>query len=312
MEIVSGTEIRIEGQPVFLFGDTGYDHLYFVRVDTDGSETVLRGYPSGALGTGDVIFEYSVPIAESADYRPLEDRDLVGSTVLDLGGRSVDAVWHLMNQHARVLEDAQITYGPFLDNSNSAAASLLHVVGIDVSENLPDQRGRTDSYIGTASILDRTGFRLDGTGEDDLIFGARQGDVFAGNDGNDTISGQAGGDDLSGGAGIDFLNGGWGHDNLTGGAGADRFYHAGHAGHGSDWIADFSSEQSDVLLVGTTADASRFQVNFTTTEGRGDNAIEEAFVIWRPTGTILFALSDGGELDEIWLRSENGNFDLLA
>ena len=110
MDIVSGTEIRIEGQPVFLFGDTGYDHLYFVRVDTDGSETVLRGYPSGALGTGDVIFEYSVPIAESADYRPLEDRDLVGSTVLDLGGRSVDAVWHLMNQHARVLEDAQITY----------------------------------------------------------------------------------------------------------------------------------------------------------------------------------------------------------
>ncbi len=309
---VRGNEIRIEGQPVFLFGDTGYDHLYLVRVDEDGSETVLRGYPSGSFGTGDVIFEHSVPIAESADYRPIEDRDLVGSRVLDLGGRSVDAVWGLMSQHARVLEDARIGYGPFLDNSNSAAASLLHVVGIDASANLPDQQGRIDSYVGTASILDRIGFRLNGTGEDDLIRGGRQGDVFVGNGGNDTISGQAGSDDISGGAGDDFLNGGWGHDSLTGGAGADRFYHAGHAGHGSDWLMDFSSDQSDMLLFGAVADASRFQVNFATTPDKGDDGSQEAFVIWRPTGTILFAIADGADLDEIWLESDSGTFDLLA
>lgn len=308
---MSGAEIRIEGQPVFVFGDTGRDHLYLVLVDEDGSETVLRGYPSGAFGTGTVIFEHSVPMADSLDYRPLEDRALTGSRVLDLDGRAPDDVWAVMAEHARWLEDASIGYTPFLSNSNSAIASLMHVVGLDIESTLPDQPGRTDSYIGTGSILDSVGFRLTGTDAADLLFGGRMGDSHAAGAGDDTIGGQGGPDTLEGGAGSDFLNGGWGHDSLSGGPGADRFFHAGHPGHGSDWIDDFDFAEGDRLVFGGAAEADQFQVNFALSPGRGSDAVDEAFVIWRPTGQILFAVPDGAIQEELILVIAGSEVDLF-
>ena len=40
--------------------------------------------------------------------------------------------------------------------------------------------------------------------------------------------------------------------------------------------------------------------------------VEEAFVIYRPTGQIMWALVDGGDQDEIILRIAGVDYDLLA
>lgn len=309
----SDWEIRIEGQPVFLFGDTGNDHLYLVLASPDDQEWVLRGYPSGTFGTGHIIVEDSVPMADSLDFRAFEDRDLVGSRVLDLDGRDAQSVWEVMRQHARAMEDAEVPYSVFSMNSNSAVASMLHVVGIPIAEVLPDQLDRDDNYPGIASIVDAFDFVLTGGDHEDRLLGGRQNDRLSGGQGDDVLAGQAGSDQLSGGADDDFLNGGWGGlDRLSGGAGADRFYHAGQAGHGSDWIEDLNPVDGDRLVFGAAADADQFVLRYAVTPEAGDAATAEAFVSWRPTGQILWAITDGAALDALVIRADGQDFDLLG
>lgn len=306
-------EIRIEGQPVFLFGDTGNDHLYLVLAAPDGQEWVLRGYPSGIFGTGRIIVEDSVPIADSADYRAFEDRALYGSRVLDLGGRDAQAVWEIMRQQARAIEEADVSYSVFSLNSNSAVASMLHVVGIPIADVMPDQLDREDNYPGTDAIVDTFDFVLTGGADGDRIHGGRQNDTLSGAGGDDVLGGQGGSDHLSGGAGDDFLNGGWGGlDRLSGGTGADRFFHAGQAGHGSDWVGDADFAEGDRLVFGAAAEADQFLLSHAVTPEAGDGAIAEAFVTWRPTGQILWALTDGAALDTLIIRADGHEFDLLS
>ena len=89
-------------------------------------------------------------------------------------------------------------------------------------------------------------------------------------------------------------------------------------GHGSDWVQDYDAAEGDVLVFGGPASADQFQVNFTHTENRetgersGDDGIEEAFVIYRPTGQILWALVDGGGEASINLQIGGEVFDLLG
>ncbi len=144
-----------------------------------------------------------------------------------------------------------------------------------------------------------------GNGNDTLSgnFGA---DTLIGNDGHDVLGGGATSDALFGNAGNDTLNGGFGHDRLNGGTGADRFMHQGVIGHGSDWIQDYSAAQGDVLVfIPSGATAANFQVNYARTPGAGGNAME-AFVIYRPTGQILWALVDGATQGDILVQSGAG------
>ncbi|MHC9237087.1 calcium-binding protein [Pseudooceanicola sp. 502str34] len=153
---------------------------------------------------------------------------------------------------------------------------------------------------------------------DDSITGGFGADELYGQDGNDIISGSALSDLIFGGAGDDFLNGGFGSDRLSGGAGADKFYHAGTEGHGSDWVQDYSAAEGDVLVFGdVSANQSQFQVNFAHAEAAsgersGDDAVMEAFVIYRPTGQIIWALVDGEAEAQINLLAGGEVFDLLA
>jgi Ca2+-binding RTX toxin-like protein len=150
---------------------------------------------------------------------------------------------------------------------------------------------------------------LGGNG-DDLVEGGAGADTLIGHGGDDTLSGGALADLIFGGLGDDFINGGFRSDRLNGGAGADRFFHAGVAGHGSDWIQDFAVE--DALVAWDAARASDFQVNRANTPGAGAAGVDEAFVIYKPTGQILWALVDGAALDSITLRIQEVNHDLLA
>jgi len=114
------------------------------------------------------------------------------------------------------------------------------------------------------------------------------------------------------------VNGGFGFDRVNGGEGADKFFHAGSAGHGSDWIQDYSAAEGDALLFGRRdATADQFQINYAHTssadgERAGDGDVEEAFVIYRPTGQIIWALVDGAGQEEINLQiaSSSDLFDI--
>ncbi|MDP2519244.1 hypothetical protein [Shimia thalassica] len=159
---------------------------------------------------------------------------------------------------------------------------------------------------------------LRGDAGNDSIAGGFGADTVIGGTGDDTLTGSAFGDQIFGGAGDDFINGGFGFDLLNGGADADRFFHIGIADHGSDWVQDYNAAEGDVLQVGIGGAArSQFQVNTTHTataagERSGDDNVEEAFVIYRPTGQILWALVDGAGQSSINLRIGGDVFDLLA
>jgi Ca2+-binding RTX toxin-like protein len=147
----------------------------------------------------------------------------------------------------------------------------------------------------------------------DSIEGGFGADTLYGQDGDDVLSGSAFSDQIFGGDGFDFINGGFGSDRLNGGAGADRFYHLGVAGHGSDWIQDYSSAEGDTLVVGIAgASPAQFQVNFSETTGAGTAGVAEAFVIYRPTGQILWALVDGAAQEHINLMNGTQVYDLLT
>ncbi|MFV0513767.1 MAG: calcium-binding protein [Jhaorihella sp.] len=162
-----------------------------------------------------------------------------------------------------------------------------------------------------------------GQGGNDTIAGGFGADTLQGQDGNDVITGSAFGDIVFGNAGDDFVNGGFGHDLINGGSGADKFFHVGGSreqmlGHGSDWVQDYSAAEGDVLVFGGSGNADQFQVNFTHTankttgERSGDDGVQEAFVIYIPTGQILWALVDGAGQGEINLQIGAEVFDLLA
>ena len=154
---------------------------------------------------------------------------------------------------------------------------------------------------------------LRGDAGNDSIEGGFGSDTVIGGDGDDVLTGSALSDQVFGGAGSDFVNGGFGHDRVNGGGGADKFFHLGVANHGSDWIQDYDAAEGDVLVFGNnSATIDQFQINFAETENAGEAGVEEAFVIYRPTGQIMWALVDGAAQDEIILRINGTDYDLMA
>jgi hypothetical protein len=72
-------------------------------------------------------------------------------------------------------------------------------------------------------------------------------------------------------------------------------------------------------LLSGIAGATRadFQINVNDAvapggERAGDDNVQEAFVIYRPTGQILWALIDGNGQSEINIRIGTDTFDLLT
>ncbi|UWQ19641.1 hypothetical protein [Jannaschia sp. M317] len=153
---------------------------------------------------------------------------------------------------------------------------------------------------------------LNGDAGDDTIAGGFGADEVLGGDGDDVLTGAAFGDVIFGGNGADYINGGFGSDRVNGGEGADRFFHLGIADHGSDWIQDYTAAQGDVLQYGGRVTRDQFQVNTTTTVGAGADDVEEAFIIFRPTGQILWALVDGAGEDAIRLQLGQETFNILT
>ncbi|MFC3612614.1 LamG-like jellyroll fold domain-containing protein [Lutimaribacter marinistellae] len=166
----------------------------------------------------------------------------------------------------------------------------------------------------------------DGGGGNDLLYGQEGNDTLAGGFGADEVQGQEGDDVLTGGAlsdlvfggsGNDFVNGGFGYDRINGGTGADRFFHLGVFDHGSDWVQDYDAGEGDMLVFGQSAGRNQFQVNLAHTatadgERSGNDALQEAFVIHRPTGQIIWALVDGEGQSTLTIQSGGETFELMV
>ena len=203
------------------------------------------------------------------------------------------------------------------------------IEGMDGTDTLDGGAG-DDFIYGGASVADLRDVIYGGIGHDsidgghgnddlnggdgnDTILGGFGSDTVIGNAGNDLLAGGAGSDLMFAGPGDDTLNGGFGYDRLNGSEGADRFYHQGVAGHASDWVQDYTAFAGDLLQVGLAgATRAQFQVNTTFTAGAGAAGVAKAFVIYRPTGQILWALVDGAAQDQINIQIGGQVFDLLG
>lgn len=202
-------------------------------------------------------------------------------------------------------------------DGGAGADTLVGGVGNDVLIGGPaDQDLRDLIYGGDGDDLIDGGAgndELRGDAGADTITGGAGVDTIIGGDGDDVLTGQTWSDVILGGDGEDFINGGFGHDRVNGGADGDRFFHLGVEGHGSDWIQDFDDYDGDLLVFGGTgATAADFQVNFTETAAAGAAGVQEAFVIYRPTGQILWALVDGAAQDVIGIVIDGTEYDLLS
>jgi|AutmiccommunBRH9_1029481.scaffolds.fasta_scaffold09648_2 hypothetical protein len=154
---------------------------------------------------------------------------------IDTGERNPDEVWDLLVKiHDQFrLDSTNFSYG-LGQNSNSYAATLLWMVGINVFDFLgtvtpPDV---VDGFPGVARNILTNGFLELGIPLTlSLELAATQdNDFLRTGDGDDTLSGMAGDDELLGGDGNDTLVGGTGNDLLNGEGGSDLVDYSGLEG----------------------------------------------------------------------------------
>lgn len=312
-----------------------------------GEGTSLTGYladvfdaMSGGTGNGNTTgsrFVFTIYDHSGTDMIDLSPSwhsnsvDLSGETFSSIGGMT----GNLAFAQGTVIENLVSGSGDDLLTGNSAGNRMF---GMDGDDSISGGGGQDTLAGGEGADVLIGGQETDdlqdviyGGGGGDWIEGGAGNDELRGDSGNDTIGGGAGVDTLIGGSGNDqlsgsvwsdliyggsgddFLNGGYGSDRLNGGSGADRFFHQGDANHGPDWIQDYACAESDVLVFGQPVSSpDLFQVNFAETARAGQAGVEEAFVIHRPSGRILWALVDGAAEDEIILRLAGADHDLLG
>ncbi|MEX5728455.1 Ca2+-binding RTX toxin-like protein [Rhodovulum iodosum] len=332
-----------------LYGNAGNNHLAGgagndVLVGGDGIDTAVFGIAAGSATVTQSGSALTVSSSEGTDtLRGIERFEFSDGlfTVEDmLEGGPVEGMVLSGSDEADELTggngDDEIS-GNGGDDTLMAGGGADHVTGDDGDDTIhggdgPDTLNGgagNDTIYGGETVADLRDVIYGGEGDDfidagygnDQVFGMGGADTIAGGFGADTLQGQDGDDVITGsalsdlvygGAGNDFVNGGFGFDRINGGAGADKFYHLGVADHGSDWIQDYSSGEGDVLLFGNAAaSADDFRVTFVETASAGTAGVEEAFVIYRPTGQIMWALIDGGGEAEINIEIDGTVFDLL-
>ncbi|WP_290560930.1 calcium-binding protein, partial [Aestuariivita sp.] len=279
---------------------------------TYAAMTTGRFYLEVSASASSLVGGYRLTAAEVTETGPITGTP--GDDVLD-GTQGNDTINALAgNDTLRGLAgDDILNAGDGTDTINGGA-------GDDTITGGETEADRRDTIFGGAGndLID-AGYGNDlvyGQDGNDTIAGGFGADELFGQNGNDVITGSAFSDLVFGGDGDDFVNGGFGFDRINGGAGADRFFHAAAAGHGSDWLQDYTAAEGDVLVFGGTgARASDFVVRFAHTatpagERSGDDDVQEAFVNFR--GETPWALVGGGGGAGINPQIGGGGFALLA
>ncbi len=258
-----------------LFGGGGDDRFDLSLPGPAGADTV-----EGGSGTDTLVFDMSFVDVERFAAGPAGNIRLAGVlTAIDI--------------------ERFFIYGTDSGGTITLGASEDTVIG-----------GGGNDLISTGAGNDQ----ISGGWGNDTLSGDHGNDLVSDESGRNILSGGQGADTLQGGEGADTLNGGWGYDTVQGGMAADFFFHLGVAGHGADRVMDYSAAEGDRLTFGiTSATGADFHVTVAAAGGdAGDAGVNEAFVIYRPTGQILWVLVDGAAQDQITLRVAGVDYDLLA
>jgi Ca2+-binding RTX toxin-like protein len=250
------SRILIEATPFEIFDrDTDFRHLYLVFEDDQGVETVITAAPDedGPFDFGNIEVNAGGLLEDSDVARGNGTPGERGSRVIlesegdAADGRDPADVWTIMLQQAQNIDGASLDYRPLGDNSNTVIKSVLHAVGIDIRDNLPNAVDQ-DEAVGLSNDLDFS-TTLVGTAGDDVIVGGDEADVLRGGAGEDRMEGGRGADRLAGGTGDDQLIGGPGADRMRGGPGSDSF-----DADAGDTILDFDAAEGDSLLLADLLD----------------------------------------------------------
>ncbi len=262
--------ITIEGTPVALASESSPEesfpvsasgHLLLIFEDDSGREFVIRGGPQfdNPSNRGVLVLEKSVLIAESLDRRVIKNDngniisvtpESRGNRQIPLGDRESDDVWNLITQHAANIDEQRFPYSPLGDNSNGTVGNLLHLVGINVDDVLPDPDGIMFFPFSGLNKEFAFDYSITGTNENDIIKGRGGDQIFLGGEGDDELQGGTGNDSLDGGLGNDTFIGGVGNDELQGGVGEDSYVFQ-VSGDGEDTIIDSDGMGKIVLTNGS-------------------------------------------------------------
>jgi Ca2+-binding RTX toxin-like protein len=263
-------------------GDSATDYASY----TDARAGVAASLASPAANTGDARGDRYVSIEGLIGSNHADT--LIGSTALDrlYGGAGND----LLRGGGRA---------DYLDGG----------AGLDWADYASDLRGLTvDLANPAANTGDAQGDRyvsvegLRGSAFADRLHGDAQANRIEGGAGNDRLFGRDGNDRLEGGAGI---------DRLMGGRGADTFVLR-RLSDGGDVIADYNPDTGDALEIAVTGlQRADLAVRVQTLVGQGVTGTPEAVILHRPSGQVLFTLTDAGRLDDIFLRIGSVSYDLL-
>lgn len=109
-----------------------------------------------------------------------------------------------------------------LDGGEGVDVNSFSTIGVGVVADLGTGSASYQTGGGTTIFENFSNFEgLDGSEQDDQLFGDGAGNALTGNGGDDLLSGRGGADTLEGGEGDDVLQGGGGSDQLDGGEGID-------------------------------------------------------------------------------------------
>ncbi len=145
----------------------------------------------------------------------------------------------------------------FLSGGEGVDTNSFSTIGAPVVADLGSGSASYQTGAGTTIFENFSGFEnLDGSAQNDQLFGDGGDNVLTGNDGNDLLSGRGGADTLDGGDGDDILQGGGGNDVLDGGDGIDT----------ADF-RDINVNAESPEGAGVTADLSAGEAGYTAPSG---------------------------------------------
>lgn len=260
------SELRLAGNYINLTTTLlDYGHLQVVLVKDSGTqeENEVQA-PKGEDIKEDARIVWQYPElrnhteTENTPHYSLNGNSKYAFTTLDLGDRSAESVWKILEQvrNEFAIKGSNIFYG-LNKNSNSYATSLLSVIGIDIDDVLARA---TPTDVDEFPGKDVNVLNLESNAFSLTLIGSGENDIFHTGIRDDTISGKAGNDTLIGGKGNDYLFGGIDTD----------IYHIARSGDGIDTITD-QDGKGFILLDGKSITGTAIPV----TGGTGSKQLYE-------------------------------------